>query len=641
MNKNVVLIVFLFFNVLLNAQRNSGPTEENIAQAISLKESFEDEDLVILSKSVEIRFDKNNKTQLIEATVKEDIHFMNIGAVSRIQHPLFYDAESEVLQYYLSNRRGKRISNWNVDIKDEYLSSDDLFHTDYRVRYATINFPLQGSNSIITTEKKYRDIKYFTNQYFSDEYRILKGKVTIHIPEWLKLSIEEFNLQESTITKTSTKEGTDTIITYTIKEMAPETNEPQSPGPSHIYPHILFIAKAVKEKDGEEKTLFNDVSDLYSWYNSLVQKVEVDASVYQSKVEELIQGITSDEEKIKRIYYWVQDNIRYVAFEDGIAGFQPDSPQNVFTKRYGDCKGMAFLTKSMLEAAGLDARLVWIGTDRLAYDYSIPSLSVDNHMICAVHIDNQFVFLDGTEKYNRFGEYASRIQSKEALVQDKEGYKILTVSNELGSINEDRTTYKLFLEDNTLNGSVERSYSGECRVSFQNIYASFGKGDQEDVLKRYLTSGNSNYKVNDLQSFNSEDRDQDVIIPYMTSIENAVSEFDGTLYIDIDPVKTVKNLIFGERKSDFQFDILQKKITEIVLEIPAGYTVETLPENVDIETDLISLKAHYENAGGIIIYKKEIRYKQKRIYQKDFASWDATLEDFKDGLNQQVILKKS
>lgn len=640
MNKNVAFIVFLFCSTILSAQRRYEPTEENSSQAKSLKEAFVDEDLVVLSKSVEVNFNKNSRSQLVEAIVKEDTHLMNISSVSRIQHPLFYDAESEVLQYSLVDRRGKRVGGLNFEIKDEYLSSEDLFHTDYRVKYATINFPLQGSNYTITTEKKYNDIKYFTSHYFSDEYRILEGELTVRIPEWLELTIKKFNFEGFDITKTSVKDGSDMLITYTIKDISPQTNESQSPGPSYIYPHVLFIAKAVKENNGNTKTLFNDVSDLYGWYNSLVKKVAVDPSVYGPKVKELIAGASSEEEKIKSIYYWVQDNIRYVAFEDGIAGFQPDSPQNVFKKRYGDCKGMAFLTKSMLEEAGLDARLVWIGTDRLAYDYSTPSLSVDNHMICAVAVDGDLVFLDGTEKYNRFGEYATRIQSKQALVQDKDGYKILQVSNKLGSINEDRSTYKLYIEGNRLSGSVERSYSGECRVSFQNIYASFGKGDQEDVLKRYLTSGNNNYKVNTIQEFNSEDRDQDVSIPYMASIENTVSEFDGTLYIDIDPIKEVKKMMFGERKSDFQFGILQKKITEIVLEIPEGYAIEKLPENIDIETDLISLKAKYKNEGGIIIYTKEILYKEKRIFKKDFASWDTTLENFKDNLDQQIVLKK-
>ena len=55
----------------------------------------------------------------------------------------------------------------------------------------------------------------------------------------------------------------------------------------------------------------------------------------------------------------------------------------VATKKYGDCKGMANLLTEMLRSVKLDARRCWIGTNHIAYDYSTPSLSVDNHMICA------------------------------------------------------------------------------------------------------------------------------------------------------------------------------------------------------------------------------------------------------------------
>ena len=57
-----------------------------------------------------------------------------------------------------------------------------------------------------------------------------------------------------------------------------------------------------------------------------------DPEQLKSKVTELTAKAKTDEEKIKNIYYWVQDNIRYIAFEDGIAGFKPDDSQNVFKK---------------------------------------------------------------------------------------------------------------------------------------------------------------------------------------------------------------------------------------------------------------------------------------------------------------------
>src|SRR6185295_4790856 len=122
--------------------------------------------------------------------------------------------------------------------------------------------------------------------------------------------------------------------------------------------------------------------------------------------------------KIKSIYYWVQDNIRYIAFESGIAGFQPANADQVYKNKYGDCKGMANLLAAMLKIGGYDSRLTWIGTKDIPYDYSIPSLCINNHMICSVMLKDSLYFLDGTETYISMGDYADRIQGRPAMIQN-------------------------------------------------------------------------------------------------------------------------------------------------------------------------------------------------------------------------------
>ena len=83
---------------------------------------------------------------------------------------------------------------------------------------------------------------------------------------------------------------------------------------------------------------------------------------------------------------------------------------------------MANLTKALLKLAGYDARLTWIGTNHLAYDYSIPSLAVDNHMVCTVLLNGKRYIMDATEKYNALGDYAERIQGRPILIENGDKY---------------------------------------------------------------------------------------------------------------------------------------------------------------------------------------------------------------------------
>ena len=76
------------------------------------------------------------------------------------------------------------------------------------------------------------------------------------------------------------------------------------------------------------------VEGLYSWYYSLVENInkeETDPALIKL-VEELTKGKESDIEKVKAIYYWTQQNIKYIAFEYALGGFIPREANEVFQK---------------------------------------------------------------------------------------------------------------------------------------------------------------------------------------------------------------------------------------------------------------------------------------------------------------------
>ena len=105
---------------------------------------------------------------------------------------------------------------------------------------------------------------------------------------------------------------------------------------------------------------------MYRWSNGLAQ-VDCNIPELDSLLAEIIEGCRTDMEKIRNTYAWVQQNIRYIAFEAGILGHKPDTPAEVLRKRYGDCKGMAILLRTLLKAQGFDARLTDIGTVDIPY----------------------------------------------------------------------------------------------------------------------------------------------------------------------------------------------------------------------------------------------------------------------------------
>ena len=640
MSKRFYAFLLLFFVVQQTfSQKNIDPTTEDIVLAKKIREKHSKSDVAILSSSENITFGLNAKEEKVTVIQNIKENLMNITHRADIQKVEFYDSETEIEDFLMKFRNDKKA---NFPVNDEFYKSDDLFYNDARVKYMTVDFPVQGYSYNYELNKKYKDVKYFTTIYFNDEYPIVKKEIKISVPNWLELEIKEFNFAGLEIKKEikNDPKNNSTVYTYLLENVAPGTNEKLSPGPSYIYPHIMLIAKSYT-KDNKKTTLFSTTADLYKWYKSLVNMMKENPAVLKDKVKELTEKAKTDEEKIKNIYYWVQDNIRYIAFEDGIAGFKPDESQNVFQKRYGDCKGMANLTKQMLKEAGFDARLTWIGTKRIAYDYTIPSLSVDNHMICTLFHNGKKYFLDGTEKFNSFGEYAERIQGKDVLIEDGDKFIIEKVPSSDALANTETFSAKLHIENETITGKTSNTFTGESRASFLYSYNNIKNNNKEEALQNYLTDDDKNLTIASVSTSDLSNRDKKLSLEYDIRIANKVSRFDNDIYIDLDFKKEFGHLLFKERKNDFEFPHKENYEALLKLEIPAGYKVTKLPESLSIQKPDYTVNISYEQVGNEIIYKKKFEFKKGLIKASDFIEWNAFTEKMNKLYNEQITLTKS
>lgn len=386
--------------------------------AVAKNFTTQDSNIVISSEKeiYEFVFDKSSNT----VQVKESLTTKYLCNDFRSSLPVveFYNDRMmiDAVDYSVDGKKPK-------DIKPlyTYYQVDDYFYSDAHICYFPLLLDKKGSIAEVNFQKTIKDPRYLTNAFFSESYLVLSKQIIFKVPKWMNIDLKEMNFNGFNISKTKeydTKNEED-VYTFSASNIAPRDNEASCPGPTYIYPHILVISKDANPA-GNAITYFKSTADQYAWYRSVLANLSNDKTILKSKADEIVAGKTSDMDKIKAIFYWVQNNIRYIAFEDGIAGFLPDKADEVMRKKYGDCKGMANLTKELLKAEGFDARLCWLGTNHIAYDYSTPSLAVDNHMICALMYKGKTYFLDATENYLGLEDYAERIQGRQILIEDGE-----------------------------------------------------------------------------------------------------------------------------------------------------------------------------------------------------------------------------
>ncbi|MBL7737314.1 MAG: transglutaminase domain-containing protein [Chitinophagaceae bacterium] len=522
----------------------------------------------------------------------------------------------------------------------EYYSSDGIFYSDARVCYFSLPFEKKGARGEVSFQKTALDPRYFTSIYFTEPFFLKKKEVQVVVPRWMKVELKEFNFHGYSIARQIKTEGDMDIHTYTIENAKALKSEKQSPGMSRLAPHLLILTKQATPPAGSQITYFNTLADQYSWYRSLVKQIGNDAASVKNKALELTKGLNGDEEKVKALYLWAQENIRYIAYEDGIAGFKPEKAQEVLAKKYGDCKGMANLMAEMLKAIGLDGRLAWLGTNHIAYDYSTPSLAVDNHMICAWMHKGQVYYLDATEKYIGFNEIAERIQGRPIMIEDGEKYLLKNIPVANPEQNTSLEKRYLAIDGNDLKGKVAQIWKGESKEWLLSMLHSAQKDKLEEVLKRFLAAGNINYQISNLRIFNLQDYNSDFRIEYDLLFKNAIVSVGNEMFLEMDNRKDFSKMSFDttERKLPYQFNFKAHMVFETELDIPVNAKPASLPSHFTIDHHAYSMKGEYKVSESHIFYKREILLKNTLLPTEQIPEWNASIGKLNEFYNNQLAL---
>jgi len=612
-----------------------------VLSVIEAVASAADSSVRIASSKNIYEFVYNRKTARVE--VKEAINTTYSSDAYQVNLPVVESYNNDVSIEDVNAKVDNRTPH---DFKPlyGYYSSHDIFYSDERLCYFNLLLPKKGSVANVGFNETVDDPRYFTSIFFSEEMAVDSKEVTVIVPRWMKLELKEMNFGNYGISKTTgydAKKDAD-IITYSVKNPPKVYREENSPGPTYIYPHLLVLCKSASV-DGHDFKYFGSLDDQYSWYEGLVKGIGDDKTIVAAKATELTAGLNTDMDKIKAVFYYVQDNIRYIAFEDGMAGFRPEKADEVLRKKYGDCKGMANLTKQLLVALGYDARLCWLGTDHIAYDYKTPSLAVDNHMICGLIYKGKTIYLDATESYLGINEYAERIQGRQVLMQDGDKYVLNHIPVADLSQNYDHEICKLSINGTSLTGSINHLWKGEDKEDVLSGLNSVKKENADEAMIKYLSNDNNDYVVKDLSVSSTSNPDKDLTASYNVDIKNGVSTFSKDYYVDMDTRKEFINsaIKIDERKNDYWFDHKVNLCKESAIDLPANYKVSGLPANLNIVNPDYEFHIQYASLPGKVTYKKNILIKNTHFSKTQFTQWNKDIEQLAKAYNETVILKPS
>jgi transglutaminase-like putative cysteine protease len=531
----------------------------------------------------------------------------------------------------------------SVNIQYDYYSVKGIFYSDARICHFQIPFDENGVPAKVTLSKTHNDPRYFTKVYLTEEYFVQNKTVEFIIPRWMKCELKDYNFEGNNIKKTTaydSKLDAD-IYTYTMKDLPAFKTESFDQGIALNFPHILVLCKEATTNSGQQ-TYFKTVADQYKWSYDLVKDNAEEVEALKAKAVELTNGVTGETNKVKTLLNWVHQNIRYIAYEDGIAAFKPDKATNVMTKKYGDCKGMANLLKTLMKGIGLDARVCWIGTNHIPYDMSTPSLSVHNHMITAWLTNGKTYFLDGTETNMAFNQYAERIAGRQVLIENGDKYILTNIPSVIAEQNPDKEKRVLTIDGEDLKGNVEHLYKGEARSDMVNKMTGIKKDNLEKSLINYLSENNQDYVISNLKRSDIPGIDSVLTISYDVLHKRGVSVFGNDIYIDLEFRKDLDDFTIdtAKRRHNMQMPnkILMDQETELTL--PPGYKIGTLPANLNLQNSVLDISITYKQTANKLVYHKTLKIKQTVLKKEEFSLWNKQIKELSEKYKEQVVLTK-
>ncbi len=383
---------------------------------------------------------------------------------------------------------------------------------------------------------------------------------------------------------------------------------------------------------------------MYEYYKGFVKNLNTteDENLKQITLE-LTQNLLNDEEKIKAIFYWVKDNIKYVAFENGYEGFIPREAKLVNERKFGDCKDMSSIITEMAKYANIpNVNICWIGTRRIPYTYKdISTPAVDDHMIASFENKDKIIFLDATDKETRFGLPTGFIQGKDALIRNGDYYKIVTVPIVKAQENMTEETLKLKINQNKIEGSGKLSINGLTRSRYLSSIGDASNKARFEMIKSLVLKGNNKFNLKDFKEENISNRDLSYNIEFYFDLDNYTIQAGNELYVNLFLDKPFEKIIIEkDRKSMYEFDVLIKNKFNFELEIPADKIVQTIPKNSSLDNELMKYSINYIHTDKNVTLQFEIELKKILLDVSDFYSWNECIKNLKSHYNDTIILVK-
>jgi len=372
------------------------------------------------------------------------------------------------------------------------------------------------------------------------------------------------------------------------------------------------------------------------WYQGLTSGRRDASPELKQKVASITSSAGTPLAKMKALGEFAQRDIRYVAIELGIGGWQPHAAAEVFTHHYGDCKDKATLMGAMLHEIGIDSYYVVINSERGSVTPETPAhMGGFDHAIIAIKVPDgvtdgtliatmvhpklgKILFFDPTDELTPFGQLSGALQANYGLLVTPDGGELVELPELPPAMNGIQRAAKLNLSaTGTVSGEVQETRVGDRAWSQRWALRTVTKdADRIKPIETLLSHSLATFQITKASVGNLQLTDQPFMYYYSVVAQN-YAKSAGNLLL-------VRPRFIGNKSSDLletkeprkypvEFDGPSRDVDTFEITLPAGYEVDDLPPPVNADYSFASYHSKTEVNGNTLKYTRTFEVKELSV----------------------------
>lgn len=529
---------------------------------------------------------------------------------------------SEVLAFKarLVRPDGSEVEMTDKDRADMVQLSDSVMYSDDRV--VSVDFsdrehvPVGSVVEAVWTLRRTEPKLFLLQHIFGDTRPTKESRFVVDVPSGWEIKHlatqlhQEFQWEPE---REALAEGT--RYTWKVADLESIRSEPMSPG-------LVTRGRTVAVQltrwtvDGEVERGFQSPEELSDWLSRLADGT----AVATDETKELVRELMGDQPlepqaRARRLYRWVQDNVRYCYKHIGFGGWKPHRAGKVLDVRYGDCKDKANLLRTLLKEADIESRLVGVYSHQgMPRPFRLPTMTGNfNHMILQILFDDGPVMVDPTTRTTPFGQLHRSIQGAPFLAM-KEGGEGLAILpwEDLGSHTRSEVIQVAIDASGHARGSYTAQATGAPAAGLRSRILK--KGETDRPVTRWCGL-DGDYVTDEVtvQGWESEDWKGELKVEMQVTLNQVVG--------GAGEVRTLRPTSFLEswlpslpsraRTTPVVFSGGIRHWTQrLEFQVPEGWTVANLPDPLEMDTDFGHYALSWEHAGATVTLNRVFRLKR-------------------------------